>query len=261
MLTPETRGIYRDVLGYLRLQDRSGSISGTREEIARAGRCSAVQLQNAVEELKRFKVADVTERDIHRDNSVTKLITITNRRMVKEAQERENANKRQLKRRFNAGSTPVKKPPLQRRDKGRDKSVTRCLSPQTPKSIDSFDRKKPDESQFIQSNPTAASLNKLTMEAGALSRVASEIRSNRHGWAYDNCKVQPDMFPFTTSLIKVLAPFSGRISETAVHTAWQEAVTRTHRAAVDGLVTTNPAGYCVKCFREAIQAEIKNPRQ
>jgi hypothetical protein len=77
MLTPATRGIYRDILGHLFLFDHSGVITGTREELARAGRCPVVQLDVALAELARFRVVNITER-----NGV---ITVVNRRMRRAA--------------------------------------------------------------------------------------------------------------------------------------------------------------------------------
>jgi hypothetical protein len=77
MLTPEARGIYRDILGHLYLKDRSGVITGSREELSRAGRCSAVQLDVTIQALARHRVANISERD--------GTVTIVNRRMKREA--------------------------------------------------------------------------------------------------------------------------------------------------------------------------------
>ena len=79
LLTPEMRGIYRDILGHLYLQDRSGVITGTREELAGAGRCSAVQLDVTIQALARHRVANISERN--------GLVTIVNRRMKRAAQQ------------------------------------------------------------------------------------------------------------------------------------------------------------------------------
>jgi hypothetical protein len=77
MLTPEERGIYRDILGYLRLHNRSGVITGTREELARAGRCSAVQMDVTLKSLARHRVCNISERN--------GIITLINRRMKRES--------------------------------------------------------------------------------------------------------------------------------------------------------------------------------
>lgn len=56
--------------------DRSGLITGTREEIARVCRCTAVELDQALAELGTTKTADVTFRN--------KIVTVVNRRMNRE---------------------------------------------------------------------------------------------------------------------------------------------------------------------------------
>src|SRR5581483_8888058 len=73
---PATRGILFDWLCNMHALDRSGVITGPREELARFGRCSAVQCDAALRDLIRTNAADVTER-----NGV---VTVTNRRMRRE---------------------------------------------------------------------------------------------------------------------------------------------------------------------------------
>ena len=111
MLNPEARGVYRDILGWLYLQkDRSGVITGSREEIARAGRCSAVQVDSTLKELARHRVADVSER-----NGV---VTVINRRMKRLAEQREMNRLRVKNHRCNGDvtgppvpyKTPIKAP-------------------------------------------------------------------------------------------------------------------------------------------------------
>ncbi len=81
MLTPAARGIYRDILGCIHLHDRSGVITGTREELARAGRCqSAVQVESTLEELAKYRVCNISERN--------GCVTLVNRRMKRAAQAR-----------------------------------------------------------------------------------------------------------------------------------------------------------------------------
>lgn len=102
MLTPEARGIYRDILGHLYLQkDRSGVITGTREELARAGRCSAVQADLTIQEIAKYKVAEVTERN--------GLVTLINRRLHKCNKRRENGRLRVANHRQTDTVTPVKR--------------------------------------------------------------------------------------------------------------------------------------------------------
>ena len=83
-----------------------------------------------------------------------------------------------------------------------------------------------------------------------------EILDNRNGWFYDNFKVSPELFPFPKSLVTVLHPFTGRVTEPKIHAAWQEAVTRTHKAVVDNMKIGNVASYTIQCWKEALTAEV-----
>lgn len=73
-----------DWLCNMHLLDRSGVIAGTREQLARLGRCTAVYVESALQDLSRTKAADVTERN--------GIVTVTNRRMRREYMLR-NGNK------------------------------------------------------------------------------------------------------------------------------------------------------------------------
>lgn len=78
--SPVTRGVWIDFLCVMHESDRSGVITGTREQLARLGRCSAVELDHAIEELKGTSAADVTVRD--------DAVTVINRRMNREYKSR-----------------------------------------------------------------------------------------------------------------------------------------------------------------------------
>lgn len=252
LLSPQSRGVYREILGFMFLQNRSSSITGTHEEIARAGRCSAVQLQQAIDEIRKFRVADVTEREQQRDGGVTISVTITNRRMRRESNKRNSSLKRQQNRRNSRlrKTCVTKRKP--ERYKMRDRSVTGSVAiTKSNESIDPIEPEKTRQNGQINGN----GLNNLNLVKCSLPRIVAEIISNSKGWSYDNCKIQPVHFTHRQSLITVLQPFIGRITENSVHTCWQEAVTRTHKAAKDGLVDSNVAGYCVQCWREALQKE------
>jgi hypothetical protein len=94
-------------------------------------------------------------------------------------------------------------------------------------------------------------LTKLTLAKISLERVAREIAESKHGWSYDNCKVKPEEI-VARSLQKVLRPYVGRLTEISVHGCWQEAVTRTHQATIDGQAK-QPPRYVVACFKEQLQ--------
>ena len=76
LCSPATRGIWFDFLNVMHDLDRTGQLSGTREQLARAGRCSAVELAQALDELSHTRAADVTERN--------GTVTVINRRMQRE---------------------------------------------------------------------------------------------------------------------------------------------------------------------------------
>jgi hypothetical protein len=79
--------------------DRMGVITGTREQLARLGRCSAVELDQALSELSTSGAATVTRRN--------KEVTLENRRMKRERKAREYGAKRQERFRRNAHVTPL----------------------------------------------------------------------------------------------------------------------------------------------------------
>lgn len=97
MCTPSTRGIWFDMLCAMHEIGRSGSLRGTPEQIARIARCSTTELAQALTEIQITEVADV-----HTDRHG--VVTVTNRRMLRDARQRENAAKRQQKRRARDGT-------------------------------------------------------------------------------------------------------------------------------------------------------------
>jgi hypothetical protein len=86
---PATRGIYMDLYLNMHLQDRCGVISGTRDELARVGRCSAVELVQAVDVLKSRGAATVTHRN--------ERITVTDSQMHAEWKLRQANKERQVR--------------------------------------------------------------------------------------------------------------------------------------------------------------------
>jgi hypothetical protein len=78
----------------MHLLDRSGQITGTRGQLARLGRCTAVQVESALQDLIRTKAADVTMRVSQNVTPGHKLVTVTNRRMRREWKSRNGATLR-----------------------------------------------------------------------------------------------------------------------------------------------------------------------
>lgn len=79
---PETRGILFDWLCNMHALDRSGQVTGTRELLARIGRCTVLQCDAALADLKQTNAAEIQER-----NGV---VTVINRRMKREFLARKN---------------------------------------------------------------------------------------------------------------------------------------------------------------------------
>lgn len=85
MCSLSTRGFWFEILGAMHELGRSGQITGTVPQLARVGRCTAAEAEEAIAELKLTKAAEVSER-----NGV---YTLINRRMKGEFDARE-ANKK-----------------------------------------------------------------------------------------------------------------------------------------------------------------------
>lgn len=86
LCSPATRGIWVDFLCAMHESNRSGVITGNREQLTRVGRCSTVELDQALSELTISNAAKVTERN--------GIVTVVNRRMKREAEQRLMTNKR-----------------------------------------------------------------------------------------------------------------------------------------------------------------------
>jgi hypothetical protein len=80
--SPAARGIWADLVCAMHKLDRGGVIAGTREQLARLGRCSAAELGQALAEIKATNTAEVTER--------AGRARIVNRRMKREARARQS---------------------------------------------------------------------------------------------------------------------------------------------------------------------------
>lgn len=61
--SPQTRGIWIDVICHMHLTDHSGVITATVAELARSCRCSVVEMQAAIDELNATVTSNVTRRN------------------------------------------------------------------------------------------------------------------------------------------------------------------------------------------------------
>lgn len=93
LCSPATRGIWFDLLCAMHELGRCGHVAGTPEQLSRISRCTTADVASAIAELKSTGAADVHER-----NGV---VTLVNRRMNREAKERQSAAARQVRSRAN----------------------------------------------------------------------------------------------------------------------------------------------------------------
>jgi len=85
LLSPATRGIYFEFLCEMELHSQC-LITGTRDELAQLGRCTVGQIELSIEELKRRRTLDISERNA--------CVTLINRRRQREEKARRNGHER-----------------------------------------------------------------------------------------------------------------------------------------------------------------------
>lgn len=100
MCSPLTRGIWIDAICAMHESDRSGSLTGTPDQLARVLRCAPSEVNSAIAELRSTGAADIRESN--------GLVTLVNRRMQRDAKERLAANQRVKKHRCNGDATDGK---------------------------------------------------------------------------------------------------------------------------------------------------------
>ena len=90
---PETRGVWMDLLAHMHLADGSGVLRGTVDQLARMARCTVEEMGRSLRELSSTKTAHVTpcNKNVLESNSV---VTVKNRRMMREHKEREQTRLR-----------------------------------------------------------------------------------------------------------------------------------------------------------------------
>lgn len=185
-LSAEARGIWFELLCNMHELDHLGVITGTREVLARDGRCSDRQLEAALAEIKLHNVAEVTERH--------GLVTVVNRRMKRQAGVRESARFRQRRARCHADVTPNVTPnvtalfngvsPVPPSDKERQSD--KALSALSACSIKGVPRgggfkvlaDRMEESLGVQwVNDAGKWINRLKLNMGKFERVVAEVES------------------------------------------------------------------------------------
>ena len=101
--SPLARGVWMDLLCAMHENHRSGQITGTRDQLARLGRCTTRDLDHALADLQTSQAADVTER--------AGIVTVINRRMRREYNERNGSRLRKVKQRSKGASHQCHDPP------------------------------------------------------------------------------------------------------------------------------------------------------
>lgn len=97
LCTPATRGVWIDLLCAMHEAGRVGSLRGTREQLARLSRCVPADLDHALTDLQATGAACV-------ESDRNGVVTVTNRRMSREAKQREVDNLRQARHRGSRSS-------------------------------------------------------------------------------------------------------------------------------------------------------------
>ena len=102
LCSPAARGIWMDLLCAMHESGQRGQLRGTNDQLARLARCQPAELAQALTELQTSGAAVVTQRN----ENVTGLVTVGNRRMQREEKAREQTRKRVSEFRRNAAVTP-----------------------------------------------------------------------------------------------------------------------------------------------------------
>lgn len=135
MCSASTRGIWIDLICSMHDNDRCGMVAGTTRELARMARCETTEMEAAVCELDRHKAAEISREE---NGSVT----LVNRRMFDEYQERKATQLRQQKHRdrskYKVGHALVTQnvTPLSRQNNAVSSSSSSKISPARGKQPD-----------------------------------------------------------------------------------------------------------------------------
>lgn len=171
MLSPSTRGIWFDLLNVMWQMDHADKLSGTLAELARAGRCDVAQMRAAIDEITRFRVANVGERD--------GIVTVVCRRFKRDKDERIRAKEgmrvtRALRKK---GASVTPDITEDRRQNGNTGGVTKCAGTpaREPTTAQKFYPQSVDEVLEMAKDPRCAC--KITREQAEkyfLSRVRTD---------------------------------------------------------------------------------------
>jgi hypothetical protein len=112
-----TRGVWMDLLCVMHEENQCGLIAGTREELARLGRCTSLELDAALHDLKGTGAADVryesrpdTEAGGSQNARCHGKVTVVSRRMRRLFNERKSCRERKMRQREREGHGNVTPP-------------------------------------------------------------------------------------------------------------------------------------------------------
>lgn len=88
ILTPLTRGIWIDMLCFMWHAEERGKIEGNKDQLTRLLSCKIEEIDSAVEELKLTRIADVSVTKSLHVTDCNEIVTVINRRMYREENER-----------------------------------------------------------------------------------------------------------------------------------------------------------------------------
>lgn len=97
LCSPATRGIWFDLLLSMHELGHRGQVAGTPEQLSRTSRCTPAEMRLAIEELASTGAAEISERN--------GIVTVVNRRMKREWEQRVASTERVKKHRCNASVT------------------------------------------------------------------------------------------------------------------------------------------------------------
>lgn len=167
MCSASTRGIWIDMICAMHQSDRSGTLTGTPDQLARVCRCSPSDVHSAVCELKATGTADVRE--------CNGVVTVINRRMQREYRERVATTRRVVKHRCNGRVTDLKRDC----NAGEDRRQKTEDPPNPPQAGGSVDRASP--SNALRPKPSANGESSAGPPAAPVPAKRTQTHDGVHG--------------------------------------------------------------------------------
>jgi len=161
LLSPASRGIWIDLLCVMSNQPARGIVTGTVEQLARLARCSGSEMENFLHESEHGLC------DTIRDGNG--LVTLKNRRMLRDEKARKQTAERVARHRRNKVSNGVGSAPVQEMSRGE----TRSQTPEARSKEKNIKRKNPDLVRWFEETfvPAYPEHRQGSQRAGALAEL------------------------------------------------------------------------------------------